>query len=89
MPTASRNFREHQKKQAIQESMPSGSCLQSQMKQTRRQRKWNICYSSLKKNENIEDVVTAISAISDQTNLLALNASIEAARAGESGRGLR
>ncbi|MEC1446319.1 methyl-accepting chemotaxis protein [Bacillus haynesii] len=39
------------------------------------------------KTKNIEDVVTAISAISDQTNLLALNASIEAARAGESGRG--
>ncbi|MFZ7775133.1 methyl-accepting chemotaxis protein [Bacillus velezensis] len=37
--------------------------------------------------KNIEEVVTAISAISDQTNLLALNASIEAARAGESGRG--
>ncbi|EWH21510.1 chemotaxis protein [Bacillus haynesii] len=39
------------------------------------------------KTKNIEEVVTAISAISDQTNLLALNASIEAARAGESGRG--
>ncbi|MFS0654336.1 methyl-accepting chemotaxis protein [Bacillus sp. 179-C3.3 HS] len=39
------------------------------------------------KANNIENVVTAISAISDQTNLLALNASIEAARAGESGRG--
>ncbi|MFC0270662.1 methyl-accepting chemotaxis protein [Metabacillus herbersteinensis] len=39
------------------------------------------------KIKKIEEVVTAISAISDQTNLLALNASIEAARAGESGKG--
>ncbi|MDQ0857641.1 methyl-accepting chemotaxis protein [Bacillus sp. V2I10] len=39
------------------------------------------------KIKQIEEVVTAISAISDQTNLLALNASIEAARAGESGKG--
>lgn len=36
---------------------------------------------------HIEEVMTAIKAISDQTNLLALNAAIESARAGEHGRG--
>jgi len=40
-----------------------------------------------KKSNNIEGIVSTISAIANQTNLLALNAAIEAARAGESGRG--
>ena len=40
-----------------------------------------------KKSDNIEGIVSVISAIANQTNLLALNAAIEAARAGESGRG--
>jgi len=40
-----------------------------------------------KKSNNIESIISTISAIANQTNLLALNAAIEAARAGESGRG--
>lgn len=40
-----------------------------------------------KKSDNIEGIISAISAIAKQTNLLALNAAIEAARAGESGKG--
>lgn len=39
------------------------------------------------KCNQIEEVMTAIKAISEQTNLLALNAAIESARAGEHGRG--
>ena len=37
--------------------------------------------------DQIDDIVTVISAIAAQTNLLALNATIEAARAGEAGEG--
>ena len=37
--------------------------------------------------KRIEEMASAIAAISAQTNLLALNATIEAARAGEAGRG--
>ncbi len=37
--------------------------------------------------QHMNEVITAINAISSQTNLLALNASIEAARAGEAGKG--
>ena len=39
------------------------------------------------KCDKIEEVMSAIKAISDQTNLLALNAAIESARAGDHGRG--
>lgn len=39
------------------------------------------------KCNRIEEVMSAIKAISEQTNLLALNAAIESARAGEHGRG--
>lgn len=38
-------------------------------------------------SSQIEEFVSAITAISSQTNLLALNAAIEAARAGEAGKG--
>lgn len=39
------------------------------------------------KSQDIENILSTISAIANQTNLLALNASIEAARAGEHGKG--
>lgn len=39
------------------------------------------------KSNEIESIITMITAIAAQTNLLALNASIEAARAGEHGKG--
>ncbi|MDT2240269.1 methyl-accepting chemotaxis protein [Paenibacillus larvae] len=38
--------------------------------------------------QQIDEIITAITAIAEQTQLLSLNASIEAARAGEAGRGL-
>lgn len=38
-------------------------------------------------SQEINDVISVITAITQQTNLLALNATIEAARAGESGKG--
>ncbi|AVF20578.1 methyl-accepting chemotaxis protein [Paenibacillus larvae] len=37
--------------------------------------------------QQIDEIITAITAIAEQTQLLSLNASIEAARAGEAGRG--
>ncbi len=46
------------------------------------------CLSAFERSAaQIEEMASAIAAISSQTNLLALNATIEAARAGEAGRG--
>ena len=69
-------------KQIIQDSSSEISQLKQEIASTS-----DTIGQLAEKCNRIEEVMSAIKAISEQTNLLALNAAIESARAGEHGRG--